>query len=142
MCAGHLVRAPRFEPPFCATRTTEWNGTQFAVSPTTDDTTSDTDPHRPRHVLIPVGRSGHATLRIHPRTYSKKYMRKRVYRYTRYYVEIPKRIAESSLGVEPEARSLRNAQSLPLPDAPISFRPSKSLPVKTAEPGRSVAIPV
>jgi len=103
---GLVVRAPRFEPPFRASQTTEWNRTYPVMSPTTDDTTSDTDPHRPRHVLIPVGRSAHATLRIHPRIYSKKYMRKRVYRYVRYYLEIPKRIAESSLGIQLEARRL------------------------------------
>jgi hypothetical protein len=38
-------------------------------------------------------------LKIYPRVYSKKYMRKRVYHYVRYYLEIPKRIAEPSLGI-------------------------------------------
>jgi hypothetical protein len=33
-------------------------------------------------------------------------MRKRVYHYLRYYLEIPKQIAEPSLGVELEARRL------------------------------------
>jgi len=33
-------------------------------------------------------------------------MRKRVYRYTRYYLEIPPRIAEPSLGIELEARRI------------------------------------
>ena len=74
--------------------------TELVLSPATGDTTSDTDLHQPRHVLIPVGRSGHAALRIQPRIYSKKYMRKRVYRYVRYYLEIAPRIAEPSLGVE------------------------------------------
>jgi hypothetical protein len=45
-------------------------------------------------------------LKIHPRVYSKKYMRKRVYQYVRYYLEIPKRIAEPSLGIQLEARRL------------------------------------
>jgi len=72
----------------------------------TDDTTSDTDPYRHRRILIPVGQSGHATLRIQPRIYSKKYVRKRVYRYVRYYLEIPERIAEASLGIELEARRI------------------------------------
>ena len=103
---ARVVRASRFKPPFCATQTTEWNRTQPVMSPPTDDTTSDTDPHRPRRVLIPVGRSGHATLRIQLQIYSKKYMRKRVYRYVRYYLEIPPRIAEPSLGVELEARRM------------------------------------
>jgi hypothetical protein len=43
-------------------------------------------------------------LKIQPRVYFKKYMRKRVYRYVRYYLEIPRRIAEPSLGVSLEAR--------------------------------------
>jgi hypothetical protein len=33
-------------------------------------------------------------------------MRKRVYHYMRYYLEIPKRIAEPSLGIQLEARRL------------------------------------
>lgn len=33
-------------------------------------------------------------------------MRKRVYQYVRYYLEIPKRIAEPSLGIQLEARRL------------------------------------
>ena len=33
-------------------------------------------------------------------------MRKRVYRYVRYYLEIPRRIAEPSLGIQLEARRL------------------------------------
>jgi hypothetical protein len=33
-------------------------------------------------------------------------MRKRTYSYVRYYLEIPKRIAEPSLGIELEARRL------------------------------------
>ena len=33
-------------------------------------------------------------------------MRKRVYQYVRYYLEIPKQIAESSLGIQLEARRL------------------------------------
>ena len=45
-------------------------------------------------------------LKIQPRVYFKKYMRKRVYRYVRYYLEIPKRIAEPSLGIQLEARRL------------------------------------
>ena len=45
-------------------------------------------------------------MKIHPRVYSKKYMRKRVYHYVRYYLEIPKRIAEPSLGIQLEIRRL------------------------------------
>jgi len=38
-------------------------------------------------------------LKIHPRVYSKKYMRKRIYRYVRYYLEIPRvRLPEKSAG--------------------------------------------
>jgi len=33
-------------------------------------------------------------------------MRKRVYRYVRYYLELPKHIAEPSLGIQLEARRL------------------------------------
>jgi hypothetical protein len=110
------------------------------VSPTTDDTTSETDPHRPRHILTPVDRSGHATLRIRPRIYFKKYMRKRVYRYVRYYLEIPPRIAEPSLGIELEARRLVECIVIAPAGRSDSFRTSRSLSVETAEPGRSVAI--
>ena len=43
-------------------------------------------------------------LKIQPRIYFKKYMKKRIYRYVRYYLEIPRRIAEPSLGIHLEAR--------------------------------------
>jgi len=50
-------------------------------------------------------------LKIHPRVYVKKYMRKRVYRYVRYYLEIPRRIAMPSLGIQLQAR--RVAEHIP-----------------------------
>lgn len=45
-------------------------------------------------------------LKIQPRTYFKKYMKKRIYTYVRYYLELPKRIAEPSLGIRLEARRI------------------------------------
>ena len=67
---------------------------------------SQTVSHSPCHVVIHRDQTDGTTLKIQPRVYSKKYMRKRVYQYVRYYLEIPKRIAEPSLGIQLEARRL------------------------------------
>ncbi len=57
-------------------------------------------------MVIHHNRTDSAALKIQPRVYSKKYMRKRVYQYVRYYLEIPKWVAEPSLGIQLEARRL------------------------------------
>jgi len=49
----------------------------------------------PFHTIIPPSTACSIVLKIQPRTYFKKYMKKSTYRYVRYYLEIPKRIAET-----------------------------------------------